>query len=120
MVKSGADRPRHARRKIVIPFAAGELRPRPPCPPPAPDKSVFKLRLRFPTPNLSLVSYHVQLIIDFPLPMLLLLLPFLLLSAGVGYLGRNTKFGFWGNFVCSIVLTPIVGLVIVLAGAKRK
>lgn len=52
--------------------------------------------------------------------MLLIILLNLLLSAGVGYLGRNTKFGFWGNFVCSILLTPVVGIILVIAGSPRK
>lgn len=37
----------------------------------------------------------------------------------VGYLGRNTKFSFWGNFWVSIVLTPIVGIVVLLAQDNR-
>jgi hypothetical protein len=42
-----------------------------------------------------------------------------LLSALVAYIGKNRKFGFWGYFACSFLLTPIIGLVIVLASDKK-
>lgn len=38
----------------------------------------------------------------------------------VGLLGKNRKFGFWGYFFGSIVLTPIIGLLLVLASDSRK
>ena len=47
------------------------------------------------------------------------IIAYFLLAALVGYLGRDRKFGFWGNFVCSALFTPIIGLVIVLASDKR-
>ena len=37
----------------------------------------------------------------------------------LGHLGRNTKFGFVGNFWVSIVLTPIIGLVVLIAQDSR-
>ena len=37
----------------------------------------------------------------------------------LGYLGRNCKFSFWGNFWVSIILTPAVGLVVLLAQDHR-
>ena len=37
------------------------------------------------------------------------------LSFLVGLLGRRRKFGFWGYFFGSILLTPIVGLLLVMA-----
>jgi hypothetical protein len=36
------------------------------------------------------------------------------LSLVVGLLGRKTILGFWGNFVFSLFLTPIVPLVYIL------
>ena len=48
------------------------------------------------------------------------LLTLLVLSALVAYLGKNRKFGFWGYFACSFLLTPIIGLVIVLASDKKS
>ncbi len=39
----------------------------------------------------------------------------LLLSLVIGFVGRNGKFGFWGYFFASLLLTPFVGLLLVLA-----
>ena len=47
------------------------------------------------------------------------LLILILLSALVAYIGKDRKFGFWGYFACSFLLTPIIGLVIVLASDKK-
>ncbi|WP_028576724.1 hypothetical protein [Desulfomicrobium escambiense] len=33
----------------------------------------------------------------------------------VGFLGRKTRFGFWGNFFASMLLSPLVGLLLILA-----
>lgn len=37
----------------------------------------------------------------------------------IAHNGRNTKFGFWGNFAASLLLTPLVGLIILLAQDQR-
>jgi len=37
----------------------------------------------------------------------------------IGLFGANRKFGFWGYFFGSILLTPIIGLLLVLASDKR-
>lgn len=54
-----------------------------------------------------------------PLPTL----GFIILYVGfcwlLGYLGRNAKFSFWGNFWVSVVLTPIIGIVVLLAQDNR-
>ncbi len=42
------------------------------------------------------------------------------LSLMIGFLGMNRKFGFWGYFFGSILLTPVIGLLLVLASDKRK
>lgn len=44
----------------------------------------------------------------------------LVLSAIVALLGINRKFGFWGYFFASILLTPLVGLCLVLASDRRQ
>lgn len=44
---------------------------------------------------------------------------YLALAALVGYIGKDRKFGFWGYFFCSILFTPLVGLVIAFASNKR-
>jgi len=43
----------------------------------------------------------------------------LLLSFIVGLLGKNRKFGFWGYFFASLLLTPVIGLILVLASDKN-
>jgi hypothetical protein len=45
---------------------------------------------------------------------------YFLLSLLMGILGKNRKFGFWGYFFGSIVLTPIMGLLLVLASDPQK
>jgi hypothetical protein len=45
---------------------------------------------------------------------------YLLLCLLVGLIGINRKFGFWGYFFGSIVLSPIWGLLLVLASDPRK
>lgn len=37
----------------------------------------------------------------------------------VGHLGRNTKFSFAGNFWVSVILTPMIGLLVLLAQDSR-
>jgi hypothetical protein len=48
------------------------------------------------------------------------ILTLIVLSALVAYIGKNRKFGFWGYFACSFLLTPIIGLVIVLASDPKS
>jgi hypothetical protein len=38
----------------------------------------------------------------------------------VGLLGMHRKFGFWGYFFGSVLLTPPVGLLLVLGSDARK
>ena len=42
---------------------------------------------------------------------------FLVGSLIVAFLGRNCRFGFWGNFFASMLLSPVVGLLLVLSGS---
>lgn len=50
----------------------------------------------------------------------MLYLIYLVASFLVGLLGKNRKFGFWGYFFGSLLLTPIIGLLLVLGADKRK
>ena len=52
--------------------------------------------------------------------MIQLYLLVIILSIIVGLLGINRKFGFWGYFFASILLTPIIGLILVLASDAKK
>ena len=37
------------------------------------------------------------------------------LSALVAYCGRRRKFGFWGYFFASFLLTPLMGVLLIIA-----
>jgi hypothetical protein len=47
------------------------------------------------------------------------LLPIILIAALIGYLGKDRKFGFWGNFFVSLILTPVIGLLVFFAQSPR-
>lgn len=51
--------------------------------------------------------------------MTVLLLLWIGLSALVGYLGRDRKFGFWGYFAISLLLSWVIGLLCVFASDRR-
>ncbi len=53
------------------------------------------------------------------LPFFIPMFAYVLLSLLVAYMGQNTKFGFWGNFWVSFFLTPIVGIVVLIAQDRR-
>lgn len=38
----------------------------------------------------------------------------------VATLGRNRRFGFWGYFFASLLLTPIIGLLMLLAAIPTR
>lgn len=44
----------------------------------------------------------------------------LILSLIIGYVGRDRKFGFWGYFFGSLLFTPLVGLLLVIASTPRE
>jgi hypothetical protein len=37
----------------------------------------------------------------------------------IAVIGRRNKFGFWGYFFCSLVVTPLIGLLLILATERR-
>ena len=49
----------------------------------------------------------------------MILILWIVVAALVGYLGRGRKAGFWGIFVLSILLTPMIGLIILLLTIKN-
>ncbi|MGD9733949.1 MAG: hypothetical protein AB7U45_17380 [Desulfamplus sp.] len=51
--------------------------------------------------------------------MISIILLTIILSYIIGKIGQNRKFGFWGYFFCSLILTPLVGLLLVLASDPR-
>ena len=42
------------------------------------------------------------------------------LCALIGYLGRERKLGFWAYFGLSLVLSPLMGIIIVLVSEKKQ
>ena len=50
----------------------------------------------------------------------LLLLLYILVSLAMGLMGANRKFGFWGYFFASLLLSPAIGLVLLLASDPRR
>lgn len=55
-----------------------------------------------------------------PLHITLLVVAYVGLAAIIGLFGRNRTMGSWGYFFGSIVLTPILGLLLLLASGPRK
>ena len=48
------------------------------------------------------------------------LLLWVVLSVLVAFLGINRRLGFWGYFLGSLLLTPLVGLLLVFASSPQK
>lgn len=46
-------------------------------------------------------------------------LTWILLSWGIAELGREKRFGFIGHFLISLVFSPLVGAIVLLAGDNR-
>jgi hypothetical protein len=51
--------------------------------------------------------------------MIVLVLLYVFVCAVVGFIGRRHKFGAWGYFFASILLTPVIGVLLVLASDRR-
>ena len=43
----------------------------------------------------------------------------IVLSLIIGFFGRHRKFGFWGYFFASLLLTPLLGLLLLVASDNR-
>ena len=48
------------------------------------------------------------------MPVVLILVS-IVLAYLIGFLGRNRKLGFWGHFFASLLLTPVIGLLLIVA-----
>jgi len=53
------------------------------------------------------------------MPVILILVN-IVLAYFIGFLGRNRKLGFWGHFFASLLLTPIIGFLLIIATDPRK
>ncbi len=47
-------------------------------------------------------------------------LVYVAVSFVVGYLGRNRKMGFWGYFFATLLLTPFIGVLLLVISDKKK
>ena len=48
------------------------------------------------------------------------MLLYVFLGIIIGLLGTNRKFGFWGYFFYSLLFSPFLGIIILLASDKKK
>lgn len=48
----------------------------------------------------------------------MLLFLWIFLSVVVGFLGRKTRLGFWGNLILGLFLSPLVSLIVVFMTSK--
>ena len=48
------------------------------------------------------------------------ILTWILLSLLIALGGRNYRFGFWGYFFSSVLLTPVIGLLLLIAAVPVK
>jgi hypothetical protein len=52
---------------------------------------------------------------------MLLLIPLYLLGSMVaGYVGRNTRIGYWGFFFVSLMVTPVISLLFLFFAYPKK
>ena len=45
---------------------------------------------------------------------------YVVFSLVIGFLGTNRKFGFWGYFFYSLLFTPFLGIIILLASSPAS
>ncbi len=44
---------------------------------------------------------------------------YVILAFFIGYFGRNKRMGYWGYFFASILLTPLIGILLVVVSADK-
>ena len=52
--------------------------------------------------------------------MLPLVFVWIVAAAVIGFLGRNLRFRFWGYFFASVLLTPIIGILLLIAAVPTR
>jgi len=45
---------------------------------------------------------------------------YIILCIIIAWIGADRKFGSWGYFFCSLALTPLIGIIVLLASDKRR
>ncbi len=58
----------------------------------------------------------LNFILSFPLPVQI---GYFVLSFLIAIAGYNRKMGFWGYLFCSILFSPVIGLMMVLVSSKK-
>jgi len=51
--------------------------------------------------------------------MIIITLAYIGLCFFIALLGANRKFGYWGYFFCSLFLTPLIGIIVLLGSDNR-
>lgn len=54
------------------------------------------------------------------MPGLIITIVFLVMAIIIGICGRNQRFGFWGHFFATLLFTPLVGILLLLASGGGK
>lgn len=49
----------------------------------------------------------------------IMMIVYVMMSLLVAFLGKNRKFGFWGFFFCSLLFTPIAGMLAYFASCEK-
>jgi hypothetical protein len=52
--------------------------------------------------------------------MIPIVLLWVFLAMIIGFLGRNFRFGFWGYFFASVLFTPIIGVLMLVAAVPLR
>tara|TARA_B100000745_G_scaffold98647_1_gene62844 strand:+ start:1864 stop:2148 length:285 start_codon:yes stop_codon:yes gene_type:complete len=52
--------------------------------------------------------------------MIILFLIYIIASLCIAIVGLNRKFGFWGYFFASLLLSPLIGIILLLGSDKKK
>lgn len=58
----------------------------------------------------------INWIFAYPVP---IQVAYLVASFVIGVAGINRKMGFWGHFFCSLIFSPVIGLMMILVSAKK-
>ncbi len=54
------------------------------------------------------------------MPTVVIVFAYIILCTIIGLLGRNKTIGFWGFFFFAAILTPLVGLVVLIIARNRE
>jgi hypothetical protein len=52
--------------------------------------------------------------------MLPVLIVWAILAVVIGFFGRHYRFGFWGYFFATVLFTPVIGVLLLIAAMPRR